>query len=205
MIVAFVVVFRYIFVKPDVSGTMETHDDDFTLMDNFHTLQTHLRIDCARFLGKVLQKWHLDIDSLKESGTFGLLCVESHAEILKRNSFVLSLPVLCDVLLKCQYEKVNDNESVSFLPPSSVQPFTDDIVLLDTIWKRYIIDNDNQMISLDDMQNLREMFESIGNRMANRFSDLGEEYVKTIQRFRSQCKLFFSLQNVLTILKSISI
>lgn len=205
MIVAFVVVFRNIFVKPDVSGTMETHDDDFTLMDNFHTLQTHLRIDCARFLGKVLQNRHLDIDSLKESGTFGLLCVESQAEILKRNSFVLSLPVLCDVLLKCQYEKVNDNESVSFLPPSSVQPFTDDIVLLDTIWKRYIIDNDNQMISLDDMQNLREMFESIGNRMANRFSNLGEEYVKTIQRFRSQCKLFFSLQNVLTILKSISI
>lgn len=70
---------------------METHDDDFTLMDNFHTLQTHLRIDCARFLGKVLQKWHLDIDSLKESGTFGLLCVESQAEILKKKQFCFEL------------------------------------------------------------------------------------------------------------------
>lgn len=190
MIVAFINVFRNIYLKPDVSGTMETHDDDFTLMDNFHTLQTHLRIDCARFLGKILQKWHLDIDSLKESETFGLLDVESQAEILKRNSFVLSLPVLCDVLLQCKYEKVNEDESVSLLPPSSVQPFIDDIVLLDSIWKRYIIDNDNQMISLDDMQKLREIFQSIGNRMANRFSDLGEEYAKTIQRFRSQCKFF---------------
>lgn len=48
------------------------------------------------------------------------------------------------------------------------------------------------MISLGDMQKLREIFESIGNRMANRFSGVGEEYVKTIQRFPSQCKLFFS-------------
>lgn len=170
---------------------METDDDEFTHMNNFHTLQTHLRIDCARFLGKILLKWHLDIDSLKESETFGLLDVDSQAEILKRNSFVLSLPVLCDILLKCQYEKVKGDESVSLLSPSSVQPLIDDIVLLDTIWKRYIIDNENQMISLGDMQKLREIFESIGNRMANRFSGVGEEYVKTIQRFPSQCKLFF--------------
>lgn len=183
---------------------METNDDEFTRMDNFHTLQTHLRIDCARFLGKILQKWHQDIESLKKSDTFGKLDVESQAEIRKRNSFVLSLPVLCDVLLKCQYEKISKDERVSLLPPSSVQSFIDDIVTLDTTWKRYIIDNDNQMIPSDDMQKLREMFESIGKGMAGRFSDLGEAYVKTIERFRSQCKLLFSLQNVHTISKSIS-
>lgn len=165
---------------------METNDDEFTRMDNFHTLQTHLRIDCARFLGKILQKWHQDIESLKKSDTFGKLDVESQAEIRKRNSFVLSLPVLCDVLLKCQYEKISKDERVSLLPPSSVQSFIDDIVTLDTTWKRYIIDNDNQMIPSDDMQKLREMFESIGKGMAGRFSDLGEAYVKTIERFRSQ-------------------
>lgn len=60
------------------------------------------------------------------------------------------------------------------------------------------------MIPSDDMQKLREMFESIGKGMAGRFSDLGEAYVKTIERFRSQCKLLFSLQNVHTISKSIS-
>lgn len=60
------------------------------------------------------------------------------------------------------------------------------------------------MIPSDDMQKLREMFESIGKEMAGRFSDLGEAYVKTIERFRSQCKLLFSLQNVHTISKSIS-
>lgn len=150
-------------------------------------------------LGKSCKKWHQDIESLKKSDTFGKLDVESQAEIRKRNSFVLSLPVLCDVLLKCEYEKISKDERVSLLPPSSVQSFIDDIVTLDTTWKRYIIDNDNQMIPSDDMQKLREMFESIGKGMAGRFSDLGEAYVKTIERFRSQCKLLFSLQNVLTI------
>lgn len=164
----------------------KNNSDMYTKMHNFETLKTHLKIDCARFLGNILEQWHQDIENIKKSETFGELNENCQAEIVKRNSFVLTIPVLCEVLLHGNHghENIHDKHENFQLRITEMQPFYDDIVSLNRIWKTHIIDNHHETMTSDEMKQLCEEFLEIGMRMAERFPHIGQTYLESIQRLR---------------------
>lgn len=54
-----------------------------------------------------------------------------------------------------------------------MQFFYDDIILLNLIWKIYIVDNYYEIMILDVMKQLCEKFWEIGVRMVERFFQIG--------------------------------
>lgn len=165
----------------------------YTLMHNFETLKTHLKIHCARFLGNILEQWHHDIENIKKSETFGLLNEHCQEEIVKRNSFVLSIPVLCDVLLQgnmCTgHKNIHETHENFQLRITEMQPFYDDIISLNRIWKTHIVDNHHETMTSDVMKQLCEKIWEIGVRMAERFPQIGQTYLDSIQPLRPDGKL----------------
>lgn len=118
---------------------MDQSENEFKLMRNFATLKTHLKIDCAIFLGQVLEQLYRDIKSLKESKTFLLLDQKCQEEILKKNGFVLSIPVLCEV-----FEKIDLDEYSAKPPTFRIHPFIGNVLLLKNIWKKHIAYNNDE-------------------------------------------------------------
>lgn len=74
--------------------------DIFSMMKNFEILKTNLKIEGAKFLGRILELWYSDIEGSKSNETLEKLESKSKQEIARRGNFALSIPVLCDVLLK---------------------------------------------------------------------------------------------------------
>lgn len=70
-----------------------------------------------------------------------------------------------------------------------MQFFYDDIILLNLIWKIYIVDNYYEIMILDVMKQLCEKFWEIGVRMVERFFQIGKMYLDSIQLFRLDGKL----------------
>lgn len=166
---------------------MDQSDNEFKLMRNFETLKTHLKIDCVRFLGQVLEQLYRDIKSLKESTIFRLLDQKCQKEILKKNDFVLSIPVLCKV-----FENMNENEykakSIHLPPTFRHKPFIENVISLKNMWKTHIADNDDEKISSEKMQQLSEHLKRVAKEMASQFPNIGEKYAKSVPQLQKDGK-----------------
>lgn len=162
---------------------MDQSENEFKLMRNFETLKTHLKIDCVRFLGQVLEQLYRDIKSIKESTIFRLLDQKCQQEILKKNDFVLSIPVLCKV-----FENMNENEykakSINLPPTFRHKPFIENVISLKNMWKTHIADNDDEKISSEKMQQLSEHLKRVAKEMASQFPDIGEKYAKSVPQLQ---------------------
>lgn len=160
---------------------MDEDEDEYLLMKNYETLKTHLKIDCSKFLGNVLQILYQDIENLEKSETFEKLDEESKQEIAKRKSFVLSIPALCDILLKkkCDFE-------------DGTKLWLDDVSRLRDIWDIHVKRNDGETISSSSLQAIQRELKEIGDRMAERFGDIGHSYVASIQGLQQDGKQIYT-------------
>lgn len=127
-------------------------------MNNYDNLQNYLRTDVARFFRKVLKKSYKDIESVKNSKVYEKLENESKDEITRSEKFTLSLPVLCDLLLKGKSESENGN-----------QQLYDDIEFIKNIWITKIIENKEKVLSSDDSKQTENDLEQVRDRMAKHF------------------------------------
>ncbi|XP_061178803.1 ankyrin-3-like [Saccostrea echinata] len=160
---------------------MSEHDEEFSMMHNFMILNTHFKIDLAKFLGNVLQLCWRDTDNLRKHEMFNLLDKGSQTEISRRNSFVLSFPVLCEIFLKgicgdIAMEQYMDSEVLQ------------DVARLQEIWKVNIFENDVEKISNDGRKQIWGEIEGVGERMAQRFEEVGKIYLESIRRYTAEEK-----------------
>lgn len=184
----FRLLYNGIFVTTLSAKKMNTNDsEEYMLMQNFDILKTHLKIDCARFLGNVLKQCHPDFETFKESATFRSLNKNCQEEISNKNNFVLRIPVLCEVLLKGNPwpEHVLENSKFRAI---EMQTFKDDIVSLNQIWKTHITENHHEKITLNNKQQLCEELSEIGIRMAERFPHIGQTYLMSTKQLRLKGK-----------------
>lgn len=154
---------------------MDEEDGEFLLMKNYATLKTHLKIDCSQFLGNILKMLYEDINTLKESETFKILDDKSRQEIVQKRNFVFSIPALCEVLLKTNFDIEGGKET-----------WHADVNRLREIWNNHI--DKNKKISSDLFQKIHTDLQNIGNRMAERFQESGSAYVKSIRQLQQDGK-----------------
>jgi hypothetical protein len=167
---------------------MSEREKEFLLMENFEKLKTHFKIDCAKFLGSIVHLCLEDIENLIKSSKFALLDVRSQNEISKRNSFVLSVPVLCDIILKGICEDHIKRNFGWHLSEDENQGFTfsDDVARLRDIWELHILANDDERISERDKEQVWREIEAVGERMGCRFTEVGAVYLKSIRRLKPE-------------------
>lgn len=163
---------------------MDQSENEFKLMRNFATLKTHLKIDCAIFLGQVLEQLYRDIKSLKESKKIQLLDQKCQEEILKKNGFVLSIPVLCEVFEKMDLDEYSA-KSIHLPPTFRIHPFIGNVLLLKNIWKKHIADNNDEKISSEKLQQLSEDLKHIGEEMASQYPGIGDKYAESVQQLQT--------------------
>ncbi|XP_062581961.1 uncharacterized protein LOC134243737 isoform X2 [Saccostrea cucullata] len=158
---------------------MSEHDKEFSMMHNFMILKTHFKIDSAKFLGNILQLCWRDIDNLKNHEMFHLLDNGSQVMISRRNSFVLSFPVLCEFFIKRICE---DTEKEQYMDSEVVR----DVTRLQQIWKVNISENDVKKISNDVGKQIWRELECIGKSMAQKFEEAGKIYLESIRKYSSE-------------------
>ncbi|XP_056000947.1 serine/threonine-protein phosphatase 6 regulatory ankyrin repeat subunit A-like isoform X2 [Ostrea edulis] len=159
-------------------------DKEFLLMENFENLKTHFKIDCAKFLGNILLLCLKNIENLTKSDKFALLDMGSQNEICKRNSFILSVPVLCDIILKGMCEEHMGN--FNWYLREEGFTFSDDVARLRDIWKLHIVDNDDERISEEDKEHIWSEINAVGERMGSRFREAGKTYLESIRRLKPE-------------------
>ena len=162
-----------------ILSTTMAEAQDFSMMNNFDILKTNLKIDVAKFLGRILELWYSDIEGLKSNETFEKLENKRKQEIARRGNFALSIPVLCDVLLK---------ETSRNLDCGS-KHFHGDITRLKDIWTIHIVDNDDEMIPLSCMEALQKELKEIIDRMVTRYDNIEHWCVPNIQRTQQGGKI----------------
>lgn len=128
------------------------------LKQNYDNLQSYLTTNVGRVLRDVLKKSYEDIESVKKSEIYEKLEKESKDEITRSKNFNLSLPVLCELLLKGKCESENGN-----------QQLYDDIEFIKNIWTTKIIENEKNVLSADDSEQAKKDLQKVRDRMEKHF------------------------------------
>lgn len=140
--------------------------------DNFFELQIFFCNECTQLLRSILKSYFVDYtEFLNQMEDFYGSISEKDQDLIKKenaNFKKFKLELLCII-----FESGVCNES-------NLTTTGEDILQILQIWRQYIVNNDDEVISESDYENIKRILYEVAGNLSNTFPSFGERFLKKI-------------------------
>lgn len=185
----------------------ESEDED---RNNFFQLRTFFEDDCTKLFRNVLEKYFSNCSNLVESipkdayrteNVNGFISdkdeirLKSDDASFKKFNFKLLCALfetgVCD---KCCGRPPLGWQTTEETVVSNHQNTGEDILQIMQIWRKYLENNEEEELSINDMEIIWNILQDVACRLSNNFSTFGKKFLKKIEKKTSGNVAFAILQ-----------